>query len=46
MEATAFEQRFQEEERNEQLIQNHREELRRKYRENKANTSQILAKIQ
>lgn len=46
MEKTAFKERFEEEERHLQEVQEHRQSLIRKYKESQAKKSDMLAKIQ
>ena len=45
MESTAFKERFEEEQRFEQMLADKRQELLEKYRENHALKSEMLAKI-
>ena len=45
MESTAFKERFQEEQHQEQLLAEKRQELLNKYRDNYAHKSEMLARI-
>jgi hypothetical protein len=45
MESLAFKERFEEEQKFQQMIQDKRQELLEKYRENQAKKSEMLAKI-